>query len=154
MTYRTGILPPRGAVSGSAPTTQSESARLAGGFTPVDDPATADNEGADALQCPVLGECINHPGTLDLSPVFGDGELLGAPLSNFPLPPHSHIVDVAQGGWWEIEVVGVFTQDVWNEVVAGKDLDTVRELQGDASLAGQITGDIPSNLFLFFGVRP
>jgi hypothetical protein len=95
------------------------------------------------LQCPVAGSCINHPSTIDLSRVFGAG------AASVLLPPHSHIVDVKQGGWWEIEVVGVTSLDTWNQVVAGKDLSTVRRLQ--AAGAG-ITGDIPSNLFLFFSV--
>lgn len=96
------------------------------------------------LQCPVVGECINHPSTIDVSRVFGAG------TENFLLPAHSHIVDVDQGGWWEIEVIGVTEPAVWDQIVAGKDLDTVRQLQ-DAGVG--ITGDIPTNLFLFFDVR-
>lgn len=96
------------------------------------------------LQCPVAGSCINHPSTLDLSRVFGAG------AASVPLPPHSHIVDVAQGGWWEIEVIGVTSLDTWNKIVAAKSLAKVRELQ--AAGAG-ITGDIPSNLYLFFSVQ-
>lgn len=107
-----------------------------------------------ALQCPVAGDCINHPNTLDLSRIFGAG------TENAQLPPHSHIVDVDQGGWWEIEVIGVTDEDVWNQIEAAKDLDTVRDLQaaliepGDADGIGDgITVDIPSNLYLFFDVR-
>jgi hypothetical protein len=96
------------------------------------------------LQCPVAGDCINHPSTIDLSPIFGPG------AANAALPPHSHIVDVDQGGWWEIEVIGVTDPDVWAEIAEGKDLATVRELQ-DTGVG--ITGDIPSNLYLFFDVR-
>jgi len=103
------------------------------GFTPAD------------LQCPVAGDCINHPSTLDLSPIFGEG------AENALLPPHSHIVDVARGGWWEIEVIGVTDENIWDQIAEAKDLDTVRDLQ-DAGVG--ITGDIPSNLYLFFGVRP
>ncbi len=39
---------------------------------------------------------------------------------------------------------------IWNEVVEGKSLERVRELQ--AAGVG-ITGDIPTNLFLFFNVQ-
>ena len=43
---------------------------------------------ADAtLQCPVVGSCINHPSTIDLSRIFGPGS------ANVPLPAHSHIID-------------------------------------------------------------
>ena len=96
------------------------------------------------LQCPEVGNCINHPGTIDVSRVLGPG------TENLPLPAHSHIIDVAKGGWWEIEVIGVTDPGVWDQIVAGKDLATVRELQ--AANVG-ITGDIPSNLFLFFNVQ-
>ena len=96
------------------------------------------------LQCPTVGSCINHPSTIDVSRVFGPG------TENFALPAHSHIVDVAKGGWWEIEVIGVTDPAVWAEVVEGKSLDSVRELQ--AKGVG-ITGDIPTNLFLFFNVQ-
>jgi len=96
------------------------------------------------LQCPVVGSCINHPSTIDLSRVFGAG------TENAALPAHSHIVDVAKGGWWEIEVIGVTSQETWSQVVAAKSLDGVRALQ--AAGVG-ITGDIPTNLFLFFNVQ-
>lgn len=96
------------------------------------------------LHCPVVGECINHPSTIDVSRIFGAG------TENFALPAHSHIVDVAKGGWWEIEVIGVTDPAIWAEVVEGKSLDRVRELQ-EAGVG--ITGDIPSNLFLFFNVQ-
>ena len=99
---------------------------------------------SSTLQCPVVGSCINHPSTIDVSRIFGAG------TENFALPAHSHIVDVAKGGWWEIEVIGVTDPAVWAEIVEGKSLDRVRELQ--AAGVG-ITGDIPTNLFLFFNVR-
>ena len=97
------------------------------------------------LQCPVVGECINHPSTLDVSRVFGPG------TEDFPLPAHSHIVEQASGNWWELEIVGVTDPAVWAEVVAGKSLARVRELQ--AAGVG-ITGDIPTNSYLFFSVLP
>ena len=106
------------------------------------------------LQCPVAGACINHPSTIDLSRVFGPG------FGNVLLPPHSHIIDSdlsesqangGQAGWWEIEVIGVSSPAVWDQIVAGKSLATVRALQ--AAGVG-ITGDIRSNSYLFFGVRP
>jgi hypothetical protein len=106
------------------------------------------------LQCPVVGSCIDHPSTIDLSRVFGPSK------ANVLLPAHSHIIDSdlsesqangGQAGWWEIEVIGVSDPAVWDQIVAGKSLATVRALQ--AKGAG-ITGDIRSNAYLFFGVRP
>jgi hypothetical protein len=104
------------------------------GFTP--DP--------DTLQCPVAGACVNHPHDIDLSRVFGAG------TERVLLPAHSHVIDDLQGGWWKTFVVGVTTQQAWDRIVAGRSLDTVRELQAE----GLATGDIPSNLFIFFNVLP
>jgi len=62
------------------------------------------------LQCPIAGNCINHPSTIDLSRVLGPG------FADVLLPPHSHIIDSdlaesqadgGQAGWWEIHVIGV-----------------------------------------------
>ena len=106
------------------------------------------------LQCPVVGSCINHPSTIDLSRVFGPGS------ANVPLPAHSHIIDSSlpesqanggQAGWWELEVIGVTQPAIWDQIVAGKSLATVRALQAQGV---GITEDIPSNVYLFFGVRP
>ena len=106
------------------------------------------------LQCPVVGSCINHPSTIDLSRVFGPGS------ANVPLPAHSHIIDSSlpesqanggQAGWWELEVIGVTQPVIWDQIVAGKSLATVRALQAQGV---GITDDIPSNVYLFFGVRP
>jgi hypothetical protein len=104
------------------------------GFTPP----------TSTLQCPTVGNCVNHPSTIDLSRVLGPG------TENAALPAHSHIVDVAKGGWWDIEVVGVTDLATWNQIVAGKSLDTVRHLQ---TIGAGITPDLPTNLFLFFNVQ-
>jgi hypothetical protein len=98
----------------------------------------------DTLQCPVAGDCIDHPHDIDLSRVFGAG------AEDVPLPAHSHVIDDLQGGWWKTFVVGVTTQEAWDRIVAGKDLSTVRALQQE----GLATGDISSNLFIFFNVLP
>ncbi|HEU4566042.1 MAG TPA: hypothetical protein VFS05_15385 [Gemmatimonadaceae bacterium] len=114
------------------------------GFRPAD----------STLHCPVAGSCINHPSTIDLSRVFGPSK------ADVPLPAHSHIIDTSlpesqanggQAGWWELEVIGVSDPAVWDQIVAGKSLATVRALQSRGS---GITGDIPTNSYLFFGVRP
>jgi hypothetical protein len=100
------------------------------------------------LQCPVVGHCINHPSTIDLSRLFGPT------TANAPLPAHSHIVDQVSGNWWELKVVGVKDLATWNQVVAGKSLATVRALQAADPSADHITGDIFTNTYLFFDVRP
>lgn len=98
------------------------------------------------LQCPDVGNCINHPSTIDLSRIGGP--------ANAPLPAHSHIIEVMHGGWWELEVIGVKSPAVWDQIVAGKSLETVRELQAGDPAGTTITDDIPTNVYLFFSVRP
>lgn len=108
------------------------------GFTPK----------ADTLQCPTPGKCIDHPNTIDLSRVFGAG------TENALLPPHSHIVttnNMMQGEWWNVIVVGVKSQYVWNQVVSAKSYDEVQKQRRNNS--ANITDNIPTNLFLFFSVK-
>ena len=100
------------------------------------------------LQCPVVGQCINHPSTIDLSRLFG------ASVANAPLPAHSHIIEQRNGNWWELEVIGVKDLATWNAIVAGKSLETVRALQAADPGAEHITPDIATNTYLFFDVRP
>ena len=109
---------------------------------------------ASTLQCPVVGSCINHPSTIDLSRLFGPGS------ANVPLPAHSHIIDSnlpesqangGQAGWWELKVIGVTSPAVWDQIVAGKSLATVRSLQ---TAGTGITSDNLTNAYLFFAVRP
>lgn len=108
------------------------------GFTP--DPST--------LHCPVVGHCINHPSTIDLSRLFGSS------TANAPLPVHSHIIDKISGNWWGLTDIGVKDQDTWNEIVAGKSLSTVRMLQQNDPTQTHITGDILTNVYLYFQVQP
>jgi hypothetical protein len=101
------------------------------------------------LHCPTAGNCINHPGDIDVSPVQDVLEsVLGTIPSVIPLPAHSHVIDVQRGGWWEIEVNGVLTQAAWDAIAREKTLAEVRRQQA----LGTVTGDIDTNLFLFFNV--
>ncbi|TVP58961.1 MAG: hypothetical protein EA351_02555 [Gemmatimonadales bacterium] len=106
-------------------------------------PLFEDTEGI-TLHCPVAGDCINHPSTIDLSRVFGAG------TENALLPPHSHVVDVKRGGWWEIEVNGVTTREAWDAIERERSLDEIRVQQA----LGTVTPDLDTNLFLFFNVMP
>jgi hypothetical protein len=108
------------------------------GFTPA----------RSTLQCPVAGHCIDHPSTIDLSAVLGKG------TSNLKLPPHSHIVATANGGapeWWNVVVVGVSSPSAWNKIVHAKSDAELQSLQRHAKSG--VTGNIVTNLFLFFSVR-
>jgi hypothetical protein len=99
------------------------------------------------LQCPVAGHCIDHPSTIDLSAVLGSG------TSNLALPAHSHIVATANSGqseWWNVDVVGVKSLSAWYKIVGAKSDGELQYLQRhDPS---DVTGNITTNLFLFFSV--
>ena len=99
------------------------------------------------LQCPTAGKCVDHPSTIDLSAVLGAG------TANFPLPPHSHIVTTNNGRqaeWWNVDVVGVKSLSAWNAIVSAKSDQELQFLQ--RHVPAQVTGNITTNLFLWFGV--
>lgn len=112
-------------------------------------PLFDDVDGID-FHCPTAGECVAHPAELDVSRI-GLGDVI-------PLPPHSHIIDPGEAGFsgagetpWKVVVVGVMTRDAWDDLEDGKSLDALRDVQDQGEAAA--TGDVPSNLILFFGVR-
>lgn len=99
------------------------------------------------LQCPTAGHCIDHPSTIDLSAVLGSGD------SDVLLPAHSHIVATNndnQSEWWNVDVVGVKSLSAWNKIVAAKSDWELEYLQRTDS--SEVTGNITTNLFLYFAV--
>jgi hypothetical protein len=99
------------------------------------------------LQCPIAGKCIDHPSTIDLSAVLGAG------TKNLPLPPHSHIVatnNSHQSEWWNVDVVAVKSLKAWNKLVRARSARELQWLQRHSS--STVTGNIPTNLFLYFAV--
>lgn len=110
------------------------------GFTPPE----------STLHCPVAGNCVTHPHDIDLSRVFGPG------TARTPLPPHSHIViDVMNHVTtpWNLEVIGVKDEATWDNIATTENLGEVRLLQLQDPEQVHITGDQPTNVFLFFKVR-
>jgi hypothetical protein len=108
------------------------------GFTPP----------ASTLQCPTAGKCVDHPSTIDLSAVLGKG------TQNLALPAHSHIVATNNGKtpeWWNVDVVGVKTLGAWNAIVKAKSDTELMYLQ--RHVPTQVTGNITTNLFLWFAVK-
>jgi hypothetical protein len=102
------------------------------------------------FHCPTAGSCVAHPTELDVSKI-GLGNVI-------PLPPHSHIVDPKEAGFspaantpWKVVVVGIKTRAAWDMLETGKSIDALRQVQamGDTTA----TGDVPSNIVLFFGLR-
>jgi hypothetical protein len=100
------------------------------------------------LQCPVAGHCIDHPSTIDLTAVLGSG------TGNVLLPAHSHIVATSNGGqseWWNVDVVGVKSLWAWNQLVRYRSDAELQHLQRHDS--AKVTGNITTNLFLYFAVQ-
>jgi hypothetical protein len=98
------------------------------------------------LQCPA-GTCIDHPHTIDLTSVLGSG------TGNLTLPAHSHIVATSnshQSEWWNVDIVGVKSLTTWDKLVRSKNSHELQYLQ--RSKSSTITGNIPTNLFLYFSV--
>jgi hypothetical protein len=101
------------------------------GFTPT------------GLHCPQDGMCIDHPDTIDLSRVGGS--------SNAVLPAHDVLIDDDEelnSVWWPVKIVYVTSQAGWDQLRAGKSLDTLRQVQR----AGEASNDINTNLLLWFEV--
>ena len=99
------------------------------------------------LQCPTAGRCIDHPHTIDLTSVLGSG------TGNLTLPAHSHIVATAnshQSEWWNVDVVGVKSMSAWDKLIRSKNAHELQYLQ--RRHPSQVTGNIPTNLFLYFSV--
>lgn len=100
------------------------------------------------LSCPAGSTCINHPPMVDASRIGGSPTAGGI--------PHSHIIGTAQAGWHQTVNIRVFSLDIWNQIVAAKSLEKVRELQADPAIggAGLISADTPTNIFFFIQVHP
>ena len=114
-----------------------------------------------AMDCPNGLVCVDHPGTIDmrrlepaLKPLFPqltDKELRHA-LANYPTPGHQHFITTRAGGrpeWWDVRIVGVTSRAEYHKInqhkSAGYLLRQVKQ--------GKTTPVIPTNLFLFFGVK-
>lgn len=114
-----------------------------------------------AMDCPSGLVCVDHPGTIDmrrlepaLKPLFPDltDAQLTAALADYPVPGHSHFITDRNHGdpeWWDVRVVGVTDKAEYQKLnqhkSAGYLLEQVKK--------GKTTGVIPTNLFLYFGVK-
>jgi hypothetical protein len=145
--------PPSGATSncvlGAPPQTRPSGATATSPIVYVLTPLFSPLPAASTLHCPNSGSCVGHPTTVDVSVA------LGPAATNFPLPPHSLLIETtAQTGTaYEARVVGVYDLTTWNTVVAGRSLTTVRAQQAADPAHAKITIDTPTNLFLFFRTR-
>lgn len=124
------------------------------GFTPT-----------QGIQCPLAGNCIDHPTTIDLSALYPTLQKLNAvppgvtsasDLDNAPLTPHSHVIynrnnDLPE--WWNVVVVPVTSQAGFNSVIATTDASQLQTLASD-STSGVAAAGVPTNVFLYFQALP
>jgi hypothetical protein len=114
-------------------------------------------------QCPSTLVCVDHPGTIDLTrlepalkplyPQLSDEQLTMA-LKNFMVPGHDHFItntNQFQPEWWDVEVVGVTSPQVYSDIQNHQSFDYIQKLIDQKN--PNVLGPIPSNLFLFFSVN-
>jgi hypothetical protein len=114
-----------------------------------------------SMDCPSGLVCVDHPGTIDmrrlepaLKPLFPgltDKQLTKA-LRNYPVPGHQHFITTKAGGqpeWWDVRVVGVTSKAEYQALNKHKSASfLLKQVK-----AGKTTPVIPTNLFLYFGVK-
>ncbi len=106
------------------------------------------------MMCPNGKVCVDHPGTIDLSRL---SSALGAPpsaLYNVATPGHEHFITTANNGkaeWWDVKVIGVTKKKVFNEINQHRSYSYIQQLRKHHNK--HVTANIPTNLFLWFGVK-
>ena len=114
------------------------------------------------IQCPDTLICVDHPGTIDLSrlepalkplyPTLTAAQLTAA-LKNFAVPGHDHFITTLNQGkaeWWPVKIVGVTSPAVYQNIVKHGSYSYIASLIKAKNK--NVTGVIPTNLFLYFGV--
>jgi hypothetical protein len=106
------------------------------------------------LECPNGLVCVDHPGTIDLRRL---SSALGEPrkaLRNVPVPGHDHfITDLNHGKpeWWDVKIVGVTSKKTYNAIRDHRSYAYIHHLIKHHNK--HVTSPIPTNLFLYFGVK-
>lgn len=102
----------------------------------------------EGTQCAPNANCIDHPPSIDLSQIAG--ALPGSPAANTlyssMLPGHDHVITTRNNGlpeWWNVKVVPVSSQAQLTTIEQNKSLTS-----------SQMSGAVPTNVFLFFQVLP
>lgn len=112
---------------------------------------------SQGLQCPVAGNCVDHPATIDLSalyPVLKPILHLTSPnqLNSAPLTPHAHMIFNRNNNlpeWWNVVIVPVTNQAGFNTVIAA---NSKAQLTKDLGTNGVYKATVPTNVFLYFQV--
>lgn len=113
------------------------------------------NEPMDMMECPNGLVCVDHPGTIDLRRL---SSALGAPkkaLRNVPVPGHDHFITDTnhwKPEWWDVKVIGVTSKKTYHAIREHRSYAFIHYLINHDNK--HVTSPIPTNLFLYFGVRP
>ncbi len=99
------------------------------------------------MQCPNGLICIDHPATIDLTAIGGP--------ANAMTPGHDHFTTTTnqfQPEYWDVFVIGVTSRQTYAAIRAHRSYAYIQYLiaKGDKT----VTKPIPTNLFLFFAVKP
>ncbi len=113
--------------------------------------------------CPAMLQCVDHPGTIDLTrlesalkplyPQLSDSELSAA-LADFQVPGHDHFITTKAGGkaeWWDVQIVGVTSAKTLASIRNHESAKYIQKLI--AAKNKNVVGPIPTNLFLFFSAK-
>lgn len=106
-----------------------------------------------SLHTGTYGMCSMHPVRLDLGPLLNQlGLVPPDTLVLTPMVNHIHILKDPNSPerWWRIIVNLVTDPSVWPDVDATTGITSLNKLR-DAQELGQVSGDIPTNMFFFFG---
>jgi len=120
-------------------------------------------EPMNMLECPDTLVCVDHPGTIDLrrlepalKPLYPQltKKQLTQALANYPVPGHDHfITDVNhwKPEWWPVKIIGVTSQKAYDAIRAHRSYAFIHYLLKHHNK--HVVGPIPTNLFLYFGVK-
>lgn len=113
--------------------------------------------------CPAMLQCVDHPGTIDLTrlesalkplyPKLTDAQLTSA-LADFAVPGHDHFITDLNNGkaeWWDVRIVGVTSPKTLAAIRSHRSNSYVQKLI--TAKDKNVVGPIPTNLFLFFAAN-
>jgi len=113
----------------------------------------------DYAQCPTVVTCIDHPATIDLSPLATTLGVPAASLYNVALPSHDHLLTTRNGDqpeWWNVIVIPVTTPAGLASIEAAKNYTAVRALETTPGSGVGVSGapEVPTNAYLWFQTLP
>lgn len=100
-----------------------------------------------SMQCPTGLICIDHPATIDLSAIGGP--------TNAMTPGHDHFTATTnnfQPEWWDVQVIGVTSAATYADIQRHRSFGYIQYLIKSGNKT--VTQPVPTNVFLYFAVRP